>query len=174
MPNWTGFLDNTGTPRLRIAIKGPFSPSQEFDAIIDTGFSGFLSMPLVQAFPLGLILYGTTTVILADGSTSDKLAAQGMVQMTGVMEIGLVILEPGSSDVLIGMEFLRAFKMSLFVYPGKPMVSLVDEAALEAIIAANQPPAAPDVTQSPQKPDDSATAEVLPPSEIPPVRTSGS
>lgn len=84
---------------------------------------------------------------------------KALVKMTDSTEIGLVILEPRSSDVLIGMEFLRAFKMSLFVYPAKLLVTLVDEAALEAIIAANQPPAAETpsepIPEPPKNPDNS-------------------
>ena len=67
MPPWTGFFNNSGSPALRVAIHGAFpAAAQEFDAIIDTGFTGFISMPLIQAFPLALILSGTTTVARAD------------------------------------------------------------------------------------------------------------
>lgn len=134
MPSWTGFLDNSGTPCLRISIKGPFNPGQEFDAVIDTGFSGFLSMPLVQAFPLGLILYGTTTVTLADGSSDYKLTAQAMVVMGDVHEIGIAILEPSSSEVLIGMEFLKTFNRVLFLHPEKSIVTLAEQSVINEIL----------------------------------------
>jgi predicted aspartyl protease len=134
MPSWIGFLDNSGTPCLRITVKGPFNPGQEFDAVIDTGFSGFLAMPLVQAFPLGLILYGTTTVTLADGSSNFKLTAQAMV-MGEVHAIGIAILEPSSTEILIGMEFLKTFNRVLFLHPAKPIVTLAEQSVIDLVFS---------------------------------------
>ena len=74
-------------------------------------------MPILQAFPLGLILNGTTKVTFADGSTATKLTALGRVTLEGVAKIGVVLLEEGSTDVLIGMDFLKAFEVSLLVHP---------------------------------------------------------
>jgi|SRR5208283_1932626 len=111
MPIKTGFLDNTGSPRLKISLSGVLSQEpQEFEVIIDTGFTGFVSMPLFQAFPLGLPLFGTTGVILADGTQAFKLTALGTTHLGEENNLGVIILEPTSSDVLIGMDFLRTFK----------------------------------------------------------------
>ncbi len=110
---WTGFFSDSGSPALRVTIKGPFGQGVEFEAILDTGFTGFVCMPLVRALPLGLMLYGTTSVELADGSKSIKLTAKGTVQVQDEEEVGLVILEPNASDVLLGMAFLRLFKKTL-------------------------------------------------------------
>jgi len=97
----------------------------EFDAILDTGFTGFVAMPLLRALPLGLMLYGTTTVEIADGSTSVKLTAKGMAEVECESKVGVVILEPSSNDVLIGMAFLRTFEKALFV--SQTLVFLVPE-----------------------------------------------
>src|ERR1035437_3015731 len=75
-----GFLDGNGRPCIKVAIWGLHRNfSQEFEAMIDTGFTGFLSIPISSAFPLGLTLYGTTTYTLADGSSSPKLLGFGTV-----------------------------------------------------------------------------------------------
>jgi predicted aspartyl protease len=115
------------SPRIRIGLNG-VSPhaSREFDAIVDTGFTGFISMPMKDAIPLGLILSGTTSTTLADGRSSHKLTALGTATVGEESNLGVVLLSLGSgpSDVLVGMEFLRAFNKTLFVREQR--VELVD------------------------------------------------
>jgi predicted aspartyl protease len=122
---WTGFFDKSGSPALKIRVAGPFATAVEFDAILDTGFTGFICMPLLRALPLGLMLYGTTSVELADGSTSMKLTAKGIAEVEGERKVGVVILEPTANDILVGMAFLRTFEKALFVT--QKLVFLVDE-----------------------------------------------
>jgi predicted aspartyl protease len=122
---WIGFFDRSGSPALKIKIRGPFAQPVEFDAIIDTGFTGFISMPLLRALPLGLMLYGTVSVELADGSKSTKLTARGLAEVESDSEVGVIVLEPAASDILIGMAFLRIFKKGLFVTQN--LVFLVDQ-----------------------------------------------
>ena len=45
---------------------GMIPPGVEYTGIIDTGFTGFLQLPLGVAFELALPLEGTTSVTLAD------------------------------------------------------------------------------------------------------------
>jgi len=100
--------------------------AQEFEAMIDTGFSGFLMLPLVSAFPLALTLFGTTTYTLADGSQSPKLLAHGTVDLEGEHTAGLIVLEANaSSGPLLGMDFLRRSNKVLFL--SKSGVYLLDE-----------------------------------------------
>jgi predicted aspartyl protease len=127
MATWTGSFDNAGSPRVKISLYGYSQQlSKEFDAIVDTGFTGFLSMPMMEAFPLGLILAGTTTTILADGSQSYKLTALGTVYVGDEAKVGVILLNLGAgpSDVLVGMDFLRTFKKTLFVH--NQVVTLLD------------------------------------------------
>jgi hypothetical protein len=72
-------------------------------------------MPLVQAFPLGLPLHGTTTVTFADGQNQVKLLAGAKVSVCTKTkeEFGLIILEETSTDILVGMDFLLTFKLAL-------------------------------------------------------------
>jgi len=136
VPRQIGFLDNAGTPRLKILISGVLSQEpQEFEAIIDTGFTGFISMPILKAFPLGLPLYGTTTVILADGTTANKLTALGKAHLGVETNFGVIILEPNSSDVLIGIDFLRRFEKVLLLHTHKPAVILEDCKVVDAALS---------------------------------------
>ncbi|HEY6242590.1 MAG TPA: hypothetical protein VIX17_01510 [Pyrinomonadaceae bacterium] len=131
MPTWIGSFNPLGSPTLKIKITGALGTQQDFEAIIDTGFSGFLSMPTVRAFPLGLILYGTTRVILADGGVAFKYTALGSVTVEAESAAGIIILEPNSTDFLVGMDFLTKFKKTLFVHEKNKFVALIDDADVE-------------------------------------------
>ena len=65
LPDGTGH-DGAGHPRLRIAVSGT-TGSRSFDALVDTGFTGFLLVPEASAGSLGLIPLSTTWHPLADG-----------------------------------------------------------------------------------------------------------
>ena len=116
MPPIIGSLHESGSPAIDLEICGPFPDiRQTFTAIVDTGFTGFVSMPLTQAFPLGLSLVGTTSVVLADGSTQVKLLALCKAFLANEARTGSVILEPSSTEVLVGMEFMSTFQKTLVV-----------------------------------------------------------
>lgn len=123
----TGYLDKAGHPHIKIKVWGLSANfGQEFDAMIDTGFSGYLSIPLVQAFPLALTLFGTTQYELADGSMSPKLLAHGSIDHEGEITSGLIALEANANcGPLVGMDFLRQSKTMLLL--GRGGVMLVDE-----------------------------------------------
>ena len=127
----TGYFDAKGNPCLKVSLAGVFinPPGIEFQAIIDTGFSGFLCMPIVSAFPLGLPLHGTTSAVLADGNKNTCLTALCRVTVGKRMQEGVVLLQNQSKDFLIGMDFLRKFQASLFMT--KSSILLLDENALD-------------------------------------------
>ena len=126
-----GSFDKSGSPTVQITVSGVYGNPYTVDAIIDTGFSGFLSMPIIQAFPIGLTLYGTTTVILADGSSANKLTALGAVAIGDLKRSGVIILEGFAIDPLIGMDFIRTFELALAVTKDK--VRLFDQEAIDRI-----------------------------------------
>ena len=128
MPILTGFFSSNSSPALKITIKEPFTDGLEYDAILDTGFTGFLSIPLIEAIRLGLVLHGSTAVSFADGKQEYRLTARGMVVIQGESKIGVAIREPGSTEVLLGMGFLRLFEKAFFV--SATGVILADEAEL--------------------------------------------
>lgn len=88
-------------------------------------------MPLIKAFPVGLILRGVMTTTLADGKTQSNLFCLGQVILESdgesMSQLGSIILLPGDSDILIGMEFLRKFGLSMLLDPQAESVTLMDE-----------------------------------------------
>lgn len=147
-PAVAGYLHKSGCPALKIRVWGVSETlAQEFEAIVDTGFSGFLSMPMVQAFPLGLVLFGTTKVVLADGSTDTKLTALGNIGLEGGLnKAGVIILETNISEILVGVDFLNQFERSLVLFgeraipqalrsSTKPLI-LIDNKLIHAVLDA--------------------------------------
>lgn len=90
----------------------------QYEGIVDTGFSGFIQIPFDTACELKLPLSGTIGNVLADGSRVSALSALGRASIpengnrtdpiTGAVQVSLT-----SGEILLGMEFLRAFKRGL-------------------------------------------------------------
>jgi predicted aspartyl protease len=51
MAEWKGYFDRKGSPKLKVRVVIPPSSSGEFEALVDTGFNGFLSLPF-SALPI--------------------------------------------------------------------------------------------------------------------------
>ena len=130
-----GYVDSNGHPRVTIQVRGTHQTAfLEIDALVDTGFTGFLMLPIAQALPLGLALYGTGDYNLADGSPISCFLAEGTIQIRPPSQFpsvtatvtapvpapdmppamqpenvtGVVVL--GGDDALVGMEFIRGLK----------------------------------------------------------------
>jgi predicted aspartyl protease len=147
----TGYLDSNGHPRLTIRVSGTHPTAcADIEAMIDTGFTGFLMLPIAIALPLGLVLYGTGNYTLADGSQVTNFLAQGTVTVLAPTIAPVAIL-PGAPPVpvsdltpesiagtivlggdgpLLGMEFIRNLDKMLMV--GKTVI-LIDNAVLTAL-----------------------------------------
>jgi predicted aspartyl protease len=101
-------------------------PGVEFEAIIDTGFTGFIQLPLPKALSLSLPLEGTNSVILADESSLVMLTALAQATLLDRTEVGVVLLSMSSTDILVGMDFLRRFERTLII-SNKIGVALLEE-----------------------------------------------
>ena len=51
-----------------LPLRGPAGQAQDMDAVVDTGFTRFLTLPPAMVAELGLGYRGVNSVILADGS----------------------------------------------------------------------------------------------------------
>jgi predicted aspartyl protease len=128
-----GAFDEAGSPTIKIRVGGDLG-SRDYAATIDTGFTGFVALPLVEMIPLGLATQpGAASVMLGDGTIVENLVAQGSVILGSHSAVGAILLDETSADVLIGMAFLRAFAVTLIVT--EKIVALCDAAErLEAVV----------------------------------------
>jgi len=157
MPIQIGYLDSDGHPRLTIRVSGTHpTASAVVEAMIDTGFTGFLMLPIAEALPLGLALYGTGNYTLADGSPESNFLAQGtvavlsptIVPVTAATSVtppapdpsvdaprpesvdGIIVL--GGDGALLGMEFIRSLDKLLLV---GNVVMLVDNSMVPLAVS---------------------------------------
>ncbi len=63
-----GVVNASYEPVISLTFQGPLGQSPEIKAIVDTGFSEFLTVPPVLVSELGLPLIYRTSAYLADGS----------------------------------------------------------------------------------------------------------
>jgi predicted aspartyl protease len=114
----TGYYNTRRNPCIRLHLEGAFNRStaqlgDQSEALIDTGFDGFISMPMKEAFCLAVPLNGWVFSKLADGSTHKKTAAWVRAILTAKEAWGEAILEPDSNEILVGLEFMRTFQLAL-------------------------------------------------------------
>lgn len=68
-----GYFDIDGHPQVAVTLEGLTNQPISVPCLIDSGFDGFLVLPQSTAIRLGLPLFGTTYVELADGSKRNEL-----------------------------------------------------------------------------------------------------
>ncbi len=83
-------------------------------AVVDTGFSGSLTLPFTEAFPLGLVLKGEQSYLMADGTSSRHFVCLGTVVFDGTQVEIPIDVQP-SGPILIGMDLLQKFDKLLHI-----------------------------------------------------------
>jgi predicted aspartyl protease len=127
-----GTFDRSGSAILKIRVSGA-NLAREYAAVIDTGFNAFVAMPISALIDLGLKSEGAARVTLGDGSTIDNLVASGLVTVGSQTNTCDILLDESSTDVLVGLSLLRAFKLGLIIT--ETTVLLYDEQETLATVA---------------------------------------
>lgn len=145
-----GYINNSGSPAIKIWVFGAYIQLMaEFEAVIDTGLHGISLDASCKGVPFGTATGWHHSVALADGKTHSKFIATCNASITGdtkdpaAWNAGIVILEPVSSDTLLGMEFLRTFRKTLAVYANARQVGLIDDTDVDELQKVFGQPKAP-------------------------------
>ncbi len=101
---------------VRLRVRGPGGAETDVDAVVDTGFTGGLTLPTVVATPLGLVRQSTGGAFLADGSSRsfDVLAAE--VEWGGAWRP--ILVSAIGTEVLLGMRLLNGHVLRIEAVPG--------------------------------------------------------
>lgn len=146
-----GRSDERGHAWLKVKVFGLSAQlGREFEAMIDTGFTGFLTLPLASALPLGLILAASQTSTLANGATADSLVCMGNIDLGNGDLVTGEILVGGGETPLLGMGFLKESGRMLCIMPEgfllvdvKWLAETVADALRQAAEPSAKPPAPP-------------------------------
>lgn len=113
-------IDSDNQVRIEVEIQGLYK-SIPYGAIVDTGYSGGIVLPLVTAVDIGLEKVGSCSVALADGSIHVLPTFLCIVKLNDIEnEISTLIM---GSDVLIGMELLDKYTLCISPSAGKVTIN---------------------------------------------------
>jgi clan AA aspartic protease len=111
-----GFVNQNCEAIIRVAVGRADSSKQMVEALIDTGFTGFLSLPLSAIAGLGLPWHFRDLGTLGDGSEVVFEMYKATVIWDGQTQI--VDVAASEADPLVGMSLLYGFKVQIEAIEG--------------------------------------------------------
>lgn len=111
-----GIVNRNCEATIRLVVGNTSSQRQTIDALIDTGFTGFLTLPLSVITSINLRLYRREAGTLGDGSTCIFDVYRGLVIWDG--EFREVDINASEADPLVGMSLLYGYRIQLDVIEG--------------------------------------------------------
>jgi len=102
--------------RITLVIRGPTGRTLQVEAVVDTGFTNFLTLRDRHIADLELQWQGTASAQLADSrsTTADIYMAQAMWDGKSVT-IAVAALQ---SIPLVGMQLMKNYRLTIDVVPG--------------------------------------------------------
>jgi clan AA aspartic protease len=113
----TGIVQS-GECRIRLLVKGRQGREQAIDAVIDTGYTGSLTLPPALIHTLGLRWQAVDRFRLADGSICVFDVYEAKVVWDG--RVRQILVDEADAEPLVGMRLLKGHKVEMEVrYRGK-------------------------------------------------------
>jgi clan AA aspartic protease len=112
----TGVVNANREAIIRLVVTGPSGQQQNTEAIIDTGFTGFLTLPPARVTALGLPWLSRQPGILADGSVDIFDVYVATVMWDG--QPRTVEVEAADTEPLVGMSLLDHHSLQIDVLRG--------------------------------------------------------
>jgi len=106
-----GYFNEKGYPIVKINVRG-IGKSGEIISLIDTGFSGYLSIPVTTAIQLGLAVIGVERVQYADGRIANELVFLVAVDIDG-KERGIPATLTWSPQALAGIKLFSDYSLKI-------------------------------------------------------------
>lgn len=109
----TGTVNANREAIISCTVRGPAGQEREIEAVIDTAFNGFLTLPPSVIAALGLSKLGLGRVLLADGSQECLEIYEAVVMWDGKPRV--VEVDGARTDALVGMAMLDGHELRIAV-----------------------------------------------------------
>ena len=115
-----GVVNSNLEATVRLLVRGPGGQEQEIEAVIDTGFNGFLTLspPLVRR--LGLPHIGQSRALLANGK--EEILDLYEVTLLWDGQWQTVEADAADTDALVGMSLLYRYSIYVEAVEGGQLV----------------------------------------------------
>jgi clan AA aspartic protease len=101
---------------VRLRVRGPGGVESDVDAIVDSGFTASLTLPVTSVTALGLVRQSGGTAVLADGSVRQFDICAAEVAWDGTWRA--VLVSAVGNEPLLGMRLLTGHKLVIEVVSG--------------------------------------------------------
>ena len=120
-----GLVHAAYEPVVPLTVRGPTGETRELDAVIDTGFNRFLTLPSTLVAELALPFIGVSRVVLANGSEETL----DMHDVTVLWDGQARDVDAFVADVtpLVGMSLLDGYALHVHVRDGSRVIVEADE-----------------------------------------------
>jgi predicted aspartyl protease len=127
------YIENNPCVKVHVCGSKYDPPGLACTAVIASGFTGFLLLPMRIGFEVGLKRRGAIACELANGTLMDCLTASGTVTFAGkTVRNGIILLAEDARDILLGTVFLRLFGAKVVI--GASTVDIYDKDWLERVL----------------------------------------
>lgn len=113
-------LFNLLEPRIELLVAGPAQRFQEMECVVDTGFTGWLSLPALLIQELGLTYYGSRDSIVADGRRI-RIETYNAVVLWDNRPRPILVHRSESPRPLVGAAMLENCRLTIDMWPGGPV-----------------------------------------------------
>ena len=111
-----GVVNSSYEAVVPLSLQGPVGVPQELEAVVDTGFNGYLSVPSSLVAELGLVFSIANSAILADGSEVSFDTYEAPVQWEG--QPRSVVVDEADTTPLVGVLMLDGHELNIQVCDG--------------------------------------------------------
>ncbi len=102
--------------RIRLKVSGSNGQELEIEAIVDSGYTSYLTLPPDVITTLGLSWQTMDTAMLADGSECIFSVYEGSIIWDGTTR--QILVDEADAEPLVGMRLLRGYELNMQVCAG--------------------------------------------------------